>query len=209
MKLYCVRHAESVLNPGMRVHQTADTPLSEAGIKQAHLVAKRFANIPIDGIIASDYARAKHTAEIIHATVGKTIEFSPLLRELKKPTALEGKDYDDPEIAHILIEIANNKHNPHWKYSDGESFSEFVRRGSAFLEMAGNRDEASLLIVSHGQFLNMVAALITIGQDNLTPALLDHFFHHTWMTNTGVTIFEQFEADRWCLLSWNDHSHLV
>lgn len=209
MKLYCVRHGESVLNMGGRVHQSPHTPLSQTGIKQARLVAKRFKDIPVDVIIASDFIRARHTAEIIHETVGKTIEFSPLLRELKKPTEIEGKAYDDPEV--VRYREAHQKHmrDPNWKYSDDESFAEFRDRGQAFLRFVEQRDEAALLCVSHGQFLNMVAALVTIGYDNLTPENLHHFYSHTWMTNTGVTIFEQWEGGKWCLLSWNDHSHLV
>lgn len=209
MKLYCVRHGESILNLGMRIHQTSDTPLSSAGVKQAELVAKRLRDIDVDAIIASDYNRAKHTASIIHSSIGKPLEFNPLLRELKKPSEIEGKAYDDESIRHIKAEIEKNVNDPEWKFSDEESFREFVGRGITFLEQVGNRDEANLVVVSHGQFLNMVAALITIGEERLTPELYYHFFAHTWMTNTGITVFEQWEPGRWYLLTWNDHAHLA
>lgn len=40
MKIFFVRHAESALNSS-GVHQFSQTPLSEKGLKQAEVVAKR------------------------------------------------------------------------------------------------------------------------------------------------------------------------
>ena len=48
-----------------KIHQDSEVKLSRKGISQAEDVAKRFSNINIDIILASDYIRAYKTAKII------------------------------------------------------------------------------------------------------------------------------------------------
>ena len=74
MILYLIRHAESLKNP-QGLDRTAETPLSEAGIRQAGTVAQRVAKIGIDVIYSSTYIRAKQTAEVISKAINKPIEF--------------------------------------------------------------------------------------------------------------------------------------
>ena len=80
MKVYLVRHGETPLNAA-RVLQYPETPLSERGAAQAERVAHRLAGAGIERILASDYARARATAEAIRTSTGAPIEIEPLLRE--------------------------------------------------------------------------------------------------------------------------------
>lgn len=74
MRVYLIRHAESLKNKE-GLDRTAQTPLSENGIKQAESVAGRIANITIDVIYSSSYQRAKQTAAIISKVIDKPIEY--------------------------------------------------------------------------------------------------------------------------------------
>lgn len=64
MKLYLVRHAQSLKNKD-GLDRTAETPLSDTGFQQAKIVAKRLVGKKIDLIYSSTLTRAKQTAEII------------------------------------------------------------------------------------------------------------------------------------------------
>lgn len=76
MKIYLVRHGESVANTqGIYQGITYDTPLSKLGVEQAQLLAQRFTNIPISKIIASPLKRTLMTAQAVAKT--KKLEIFP------------------------------------------------------------------------------------------------------------------------------------
>ena len=80
MDVYLVRHGETPLNAA-RILQFPDTPLSEHGSAQAERVGRRLATAGINRVLTSDYARARATADAIHAATGAPVELEPLLRE--------------------------------------------------------------------------------------------------------------------------------
>lgn len=82
MAIYLIRHGETVFNAA-RVVQMPNTPLSERGRAQAGRLGERLAPAAgrIGSILASDYARARMTAEAVGAATGAPIRFSPRLRE--------------------------------------------------------------------------------------------------------------------------------
>jgi broad specificity phosphatase PhoE len=59
-----VRHAESAWNSEGRLQGQADPELSEAGREQARAITPVVATLPADGVVASDLARARETAEL-------------------------------------------------------------------------------------------------------------------------------------------------
>ena len=71
MSIILVRHGETPLNV-TRMLQPADTPLSDNGLAQAKLVARRLAGMALAGIVSSDLPRALSTAEAIAAASGLT-----------------------------------------------------------------------------------------------------------------------------------------
>ena len=73
MQVYFVRHAESLANKA-GLDRTSETPLSENGLKQARIVAKRLANLKIDLVYSSTLVRAKQTAGVISKKIKTPIE---------------------------------------------------------------------------------------------------------------------------------------
>lgn len=204
MKLYMVRHGESTGNM-TGVHQSGQTQLSEHGMKQAKKVAARFKNIPVDTIFSSDYIRAAVTAEMISLAVSKEVHHIPLLREFKRPTELEGKHMHDPSIQKTKKLMEENSRDIHWHHSDEENTFDFKNRVIQFIEFISSQKERSIVVVTHGMFLRMMAAVLMLGPHediDLYRKIMNIFK----LQNTGITVWEK--RDEWRLVTWNDHAHL-
>lgn len=65
MKLYIIRHGETVWNTQGRLQGKADIELNENGIRLARITAEKMAHIPFDLAITSPLKRARQTAELI------------------------------------------------------------------------------------------------------------------------------------------------
>src|SRR5262249_60658827 len=76
MSILLVRHGETASNAA-RVLQTPDIPLSTRGLEQADRLAARLAKLGVAAIVASDYARARMTAERMRAATGAPLDFWP------------------------------------------------------------------------------------------------------------------------------------
>lgn len=67
MKLYVVRHGQTIFNTLDKVQGWADTPLTKKGEKDGQEAGKRLKNVAFDVAFSSDTSRAMHTAEYILA----------------------------------------------------------------------------------------------------------------------------------------------
>lgn len=209
MKVYFVRHGQSIFNKSKfknKTHQFPETPLSDEGIKQAKFTAKRFTSVPIDIILASPYTRAHDTAKYINEVVNKKIELSNFLTERKGPSIFRGKDADSPEIQDIKKQIYDHRNEKDWHYSDEENFYDFKKRIDEFLKKLSMREEENILVVTHGYVLSM-SILLMLLDDKLTPDIYFNFINHAHTSNTGITLCE-YNTDKWFLHTWNDYAHL-
>ncbi len=205
-RLYFVRHGQSQGNK-LSLHQSGKTELTEHGIKQAGKVAKRFRTIPIDIIFASDYARAKKTAEIINRVVGKKIEITKLLRERKRQSEIEGKRIADPEAIRVRKIAREHMDEEGWHFSDEENYFDFKKRVKDFLNFITQRKEENILVVTHAFFIKVFTTLLIIGEEGLTPKIISGLDRSLWMQNTGITVFDKVK-NRLMLMNWNDQAHL-
>lgn len=205
MKLYLVRHGESEANLKDLYH-FPDTPLSQEGLKQSEKIAQRVSKLPIDLIYSSDFLRAQQTAMAISEKIGKEIEYTPLLREFRKPSKLWGKS-DDYKYSKTYVKLQReNFNNPEWKWEDDESFNDLKSRAEEILNHLSNKFEnKQIVVVSHGGIIKMMAAVAVIGKE-LTPQVFWNFWHNLWIKNTGITVIE-YKDSKWTLITWNDMSH--
>ncbi len=215
--IYLVRHGESE-NNAAGTYNTPDAHLSERGRQQAEEIAARCAHLQVDSIIASPMVRAKDTAEIVGARIGKSVETSELFMERRMATSLQGKARKDPEVIKIMKEMNENLANPEYRYEDGESFEELMARALACLDYLEKRPEQSLVVVTHGFFMHIIAAAVIFDKD-LTGSECTHILRGLQvMRNTGLTVLSYEETDvrnsidgfgsPWQLRVWNDHAHL-
>ena len=206
MKLYFVRHGESK-HGALGIHQKPESDLSVKGVQQAKFVANRFHNLEIDLILSSDYTRAQQTADEISRLINKTIIFTPLLREVKNPTSLEGKRLDDPDVITVFEMLHKNARLNDWHFSDEENFSDAKKRAIKFLEYATLLTENNVLAVTHGQILHLILSLMVFGKE-LTYEEFRKIRKTFSLSNTGVTMCEKDDSGIWKLITWNDHAHL-
>ena len=145
----------------------SDFPLTEEGIKQVSILAKKLANIRFDHAFSSDLLRAKRTAEIIVLEHKLIVNTKKLLRE-RTFGRLEGRPYDDYERkklrdAVLKYESLQDKEKFSFKFrEDIESDEEIVMRFLVFLrEVSIAYIGKNVLVVSHGGIMR--ALLIHLG----------------------------------------------
>jgi probable phosphoglycerate mutase len=181
-RLLLVRHGESEGNRDRTFTQNPDVPLTPVGREQARAAARRMATrYRPSRIIASPFARARQTAEIIAATLGLSVEFDAAFRE-QNFGIFAGQPYD------ALISNAAYHEGPRWNWRPeaGESLTDVYERVvPAFDRVARTAQGQDVVIVSHGGVMVTLCAYVTGSWDGVTVT-----------PNAGVVIVER-RGDRY------------
>jgi broad specificity phosphatase PhoE len=167
--VYFLRHGQTVLNRKNK-HQFPETLLSEKGRAQAHAIALKLKEIPIDVIVCSSYERTRETAQIILDTIGSTvlIEYNDLFVELRNPRTLWGTSWFTPKSLWIMGMIYLMAGKENWHYSDEENLEEFHTRSRRALEYLSDRSEKNILVVSHRGFIvNLMSSMKSDGMNTV------------------------------------------
>lgn len=190
-----------------RLHQDGDVELSEIGLMQAERVAHRFVKIGFEKILSSDFKRARQTAEAIAKATDKEIELVKELREIKKPSEIEGKHVDMPEVVEIKKMQKQHNDDPDWHYSDEENFTDLLNRAGKFVKKLEKRKERELVVVTHGTVLRAIVSVMSLG-DKVDATDLAKIQRLIWkMDNTGISVVGLVDG-KWWLKNWNDSAHL-
>ena len=205
MKLYLVRHGESISNVGNLI-QPPEVELSEKGKEQSKLLAKRFKDIPIDVIISSSLERAKQTTAIINKVVKKEVIYTDLLVERISPSKFIGMPDITPEFDE-LNRVLRDSTDPSYHHSDEENFFDLKDRAESFLEFVSNRKEENILCITHGMFLKILISSMMLRED-LTPKIAFNSYDFFRAQNTGITLCLKDNKRGWSMHVWNDHAHL-
>ena len=195
-----IRHGETVWNRSGRVQGWQDSPLSEAGVAQAHALAARLADEAVERLVSSDLGRARQTAAPIAARLGIAATLDPGLRE-RSYGMLEGKTY--PEIASDHPEIYANitRRDPAYVIPQGESGAAFAARVLGALERIARAHEGGCVaVVTHGGVLGVLYRhVMGVAPDaersySLANASVNHV---------------RFGAGGWAIERWGDVTHLA
>ncbi len=205
MKIYVVRHGQSE-DGALGLYQRADSPLSPKGIKEAELIAERLTKIPVEVIYTSPLKRAWQTAETISQKIGRPIQANDWLKELKRPTKIEGRKASNPAVIKIKKEVVRRWLNSHPKAFGEETFWEFKERGQKLMEFLEKLSSKNVLLVTHCNFLRLFLSLIIFG-DRLEAKEFLKIYPLT-LGRGGLTTFEYSPKRSWRLLTWNDQAHL-
>ncbi|WJH33585.1 histidine phosphatase family protein [Paenibacillus sp. CC-CFT747] len=184
-----VRHGITDHNIENRAQGHTQNPLNETGRAQAALVAKRLAKESWDVFISSDLRRAKETAEIISAEIGKPVDFyDERLREM-----------DRGMIADTIEEERVQRWGEKWHELDmkQETHESMRARGLRFMEdIAARFPGQKILVVTHGYFLGQT--LKELMGDETTGEK---------MRNTSVTTV-YLDSSKWCYSLYDCIRHL-
>lgn len=202
--IYLVRHGQSEYNVAETM-LPQDTPLTAHGLAQAEVCALRCASLQFETIFTSTYQRAKVTGEIIQKKTGKPLIASPLFLEYRYPDSVIGlPKKGGPSHLEMIGGIET-------RYPGGETFAEMHARAREALTFFQHREEGSMLLVSHGFFIQAMLTEMVFG-DKGTFAEFEQLFHTFVASNTGIThcIFddEKLPERKWRVITWNDDAHL-
>lgn len=138
-----VRHGETDWNRERRLQGQTDRPLNEDGRAQAAELARALASEPLDGIYASDLARALDTARIVAAGHGLDVV---ALRELRERDFGSWEGLTDDEIVARFPDARDGR-----PWGDAETREELAGRVLGALgRIAADHPDGVVLVVSHG-----------------------------------------------------------
>ena len=199
LRIYFMRHGETVWNRDRRYQGMTDIELSETGIKQAECVAERLKNIQIDKIYSSPLKRAMATAEPVAAVKGLEIIPDDRFREIHFG---EWEGQTVPELIEKYGDTYKNFiRNPQIYGFPGEgSVQNVINRLKPGIDEIMEHDDGNVLIISHGGMIRLMIMYI-MGLD-------DSWFTKMWIDNTALSTIE-FREDRTVLLKLNDNTHLA
>lgn len=160
--VYIARHGETDWNRRGRFQGQTDIPLNDTGRAQARALAERLAPMGIGGVVASDLARARQTAEIIAETLSiPLVHLEPDVRErgygvfegltreeciARYPEAWAAFPQAEPPLAEPRIEVVRR----------------FTRGMLRIVETVAP-EEPRLLVISHGSAMRAFLE-VTLGR---------------------------------------------
>jgi 2,3-bisphosphoglycerate-dependent phosphoglycerate mutase len=164
MKLYFVRHGESVANI---LHEFSNSgvkhPLTEKGVQQAHALADSLSGLRVEQIYSSPVLRAVQTSQILAESLQAPLQITEALREWSVGI-YEGTT--DPHGWELHLQVQED-----WffhqkldsKMPEGESFLEIRGRFCPFIDelVRNNQDpDRNIILVGHGGlYLAMLPAI--------------------------------------------------
>ncbi len=200
MRLLLIRHAQSVGNSEARLQGRQDYGLSEAGLAQAALLARRLQAEPPDVLYASPLIRAHRTAELIGEAVGLTV--LPLAEVMEYDFGdVSGLTWAEIRARHPeLVEVQRRRgaEYPAWPGEEGrEVFRDRVC--SALWALEQRHPDKTVAVVAHGgPILVFCLSVLDLPYKRPLPFACD---------NASITTV-QVRDGRGILLGVNDTCHL-
>lgn len=154
--LYLIRHAEAEGNVYRRLHGQYDSHITPNGRKQIAALEKRFADIKIDAVYASDLLRTRTTAEAIYKAKNLPLRPDPRFRELNCGV---WEDIPFGYLDHFYPEENRNfsKRPKLWSAEGSETFYIYTDRFLEAMEEVTRRHEGqTVAIFSHGMVMRGV-----------------------------------------------------
>jgi len=199
LRLYFMRHGETVWNTERRYQGMTDIELSAEGIRQAECVTERFKNIHIDKIYSSPLKRAMATARPIAENKGLEIIEEDAFREIYFGE-WEGMTVPDltEKYGDSYINFIKEPHN--YGFPGEQSIDKVIERIKPSIDRIIDNEDGNVLIISHGGIIRLMIMYI-MGLDN-------SWFTKMWINNTGISIIE-IKKGRRLMLTVNDSAHLT
>lgn len=156
-RLLLARHGQTVWNVEHRLQGQLDSPLTDEGIAQAHMIADRLEGAGMLTVCSSPLGRAMRTAAIIAERLGVELIEVPELAEVDHG-ALAGLTWEEIDVTYPTAreERAANRYG--WAFPGGESYAQARSRARKALSSCGWASEGTPLLVSHEMIGRMLRA---------------------------------------------------
>lgn len=190
MKIYIIRHGETIWNAAGKLQGWSDIELNEKGREAARITAKALEDVNFDIAYTSPLIRARETAEIIIGDRNIQIINDERIKEICIGEA-EGRVYDE-----LIKEKVENNFSKFFEepenyipYSGGETFEILCKRAKDFIDNVLMKEtHENILVVSHAA---MIKALLKC----IKNIEIKDFWGESFQKNCAVTILEK-DSDR-------------
>ena len=170
--VYLIRHGEAEGNLYRRAQGHYNGIITDRGYRQIAALARRFENVPVDAVYASDLLRTRTTALSVTLTHGLPLRTMPALREI---CVGEWENHTWAYLAHFYREelVRFNTDAATWHVSGGEDMSVLRERLTGALRTIINaHPNETVAVFSHGMALRLLLGTLSglsISEIDRTP----------------------------------------
>jgi len=191
--LYIIRHGETEWNRMGKCQGHLDSSLTEAGFRQAQILADGLAEKGIEVLYSSDLGRAMQTAHIISERLGLPVNAEEHFRE-RHFGVIEGLSRQELQDQYPDEWESLSSGDPDYALPGGESGKQLYKRCvNRCIELVRHHTGQRILIVAHGGVLtSLFYHALCIPLTN--PRRFSLF-------NAAINCFIVFE-DQWYLETW-------
>lgn len=199
--IYLIRHAEAEGNLYRIAQGQHESNLTDRGRRQVKALERRFADVPIDAVYASDLYRTRATAAAIYKPKGLPLRPCPGLREICVGD-WEGRTWGDIARATPQAMADFSSRMDRWSIPGAETPAEVLARMRSTVEdIARANPGKTLALFSHGYAIRLLLA-------NLQGvSLRDTGEKMPTGDNTAVSLLE-WDGERLRAVFMNDNCHL-
>lgn len=202
LRIYFVRHGETVWNTLKIFQGRSNSPLTELGVEQAKKLSRHLENINFTKIYSSPQERALQTAKLLLGNRSMEIVTINEFQEINMGK-VEGIPKDEFEKNYPIEyhNFWNNaiEYNPNAYH--GESYDEILERVKVGLEkLIKENSDGDILVISHGVTLKAIFNIID-GKG------IDEFSKQPVPDNTSTTVVE-YDSNRFKIIKFSDTEHL-
>lgn len=153
MKLYVIRHGETIINVRNLVNGHNEFGLTEKGVEQAKKASKKIKKLNIDLIYCSPLKRTKETCEYVNKNNIEVIYDNRLAER-------DANSLDFLPVEEIDFDLWYDKEKE-TLYKDTEGFKSVILRIQVFLEeIKEKHSDKNILLVTHGDVCRAIYAYL-------------------------------------------------
>lgn len=186
MKLFLVRHGQTVANRDQFYSGQSDIPLTEQGRQQAEAIRPILAPFSFDRVYSSDLSRAMDTQHL--ALPGAVVKTTPLLREFDVGS-LTGKSF--AEVRAMQEDSFRARRD--FTGFGGENVEMVCNRVRTFLSLLESDPSENAIAFAHNGILGCMLRIVLNADIDNTAA---------FSRNCAIHVFE-YDGSKWRLLAWN------
>ncbi len=187
-RIILVRHGETTWNIEGRYQGQEDTPLSERGLQQGHLLAEGLRNIPIDFAISSPLQRSYQTCKFCAELHGLEVNTDDRLLEINHGS-WEGVLAQDIQNQYpVEFTLWHSQPEKVQMPGGGESLEDVRKRvRAAFDEYAAQYDGKTILVAAHDAVNKaIICDLLGLGMERFWQIKQDNTCINVLEYNDGV-----------------------
>lgn len=155
MKIYFIRHGQSLDDVFNEFGSWSERELTPAGIKTGFRLADKLKKLQnkYDVLLTSPLERASQTAEIIGSELGLRVIEEPYLKERNTYGLLSGvnKDIAIEEYPEMNAAFLEGRYLP-----ASEKYNDFVERLSVFFKKLKNLNYKNIICATHGHVMTAI-----------------------------------------------------